>query len=88
MNATPAVLRLAQILSDELGAKIIPEHDPMCDVVISGRVNLIKAVQAVLDALRTPSEDMIAAGDAAQMHCSDSDFIFDEMIKVARHGLH
>ena len=41
------------------------------------------SARAVLTAIREPSEEMIRAGEAWQMHCSDLDSLFDEMIKAA-----
>lgn len=48
--------------------------------------NYLPEVRAVLTAIREPSEDMVAAGEAWRTHCSDIDTLFGEMIKVAIHG--
>ena len=39
-------------------------------------------VESVVDRLRSPSERMIKAGEQWQMHCSDVDTLFSEMIKA------
>jgi hypothetical protein len=42
--------------------------------------------KAVLEAIRTPTKEMIAAGKIWRSHCSDTDSLFSEMIAVAIHG--
>lgn len=43
-------------------------------------------VRAVLEAIREPDDAMVRAGEAWQLHCSDVDSLFSEMIGVAIHG--
>lgn len=42
--------------------------------------------RAVLEAIRTPTDDMVRAGEAWLNHCSDVDSLFTEMMNVALYG--
>jgi len=39
--------------------------------------------RAVLEAVRTPSDKMVRAGDAWRTHCSDTDSLWQEMAQAA-----
>ena len=44
-----------------------------------------KAIDEVLDTLRTPDSRMLKAGEAWRNHCSDTDRIYSAMIQAARY---
>lgn len=46
----------------------------------------VDEAKALLEEIRTPTADMIRAGEAWLDHCSDVDSLFSEMVKVAIHG--
>lgn len=86
MTTTDQIEAVARAIASGAGLKWDSLPHSNYDGAVIGqvtRLGLHNAAKAAIAAMLTPTEGMIKAGESAQAHTSDCDFIFYEMVQAA-----